>query len=265
MHHSFQGLILDLDGTVYRGEHAVEGAPEFLRRLKDEGVPFVFATNRANRSAATIARTLRGYGLECSAQDVVTAATATADFLRPVGTVFVIGESALRQAMSEAGFEESDENPDYVVVGLDCGLTYQKLNTAVRSVLAGSKLVATNPDLIINAGDGFFDIGNGSIVAAITAATRCEPLVIGKPHAPLLEAALAKLGLQRDRVLVVGDNLATDIAGGHRAGFPTALIFTGVSQPSDVELSDVRPDFQVHDYEELAGIVLSGAREKALT
>ena len=253
-----QGLILDLDGTVYRGEHAVEGAPEFLRRLRDEGMPFVFATNRANRSPETIAHLLRGYGLDCSPDDVVTAATATADSLRPVGTVFVIGEQALRQAMAEAGFEESDENPDYVVVGLDRDLTYQKLNTAVRSVLAGSKLVATNPDLIINAGDGLFDIGNGSIVAAITTATGCEPLVIGKPHAPLLEAALAKLNMEREGVLVVGDNLATDIAGGGRAGFPTAVIFTGVSEPADVARSKVRPDFQVRDYEELAGVVFTG-------
>lgn len=253
------GLILDLDGTVYRGESPVEGAPEFIRRLKAEGMPYLFATNRANRAPETIAAKLRGYGLDCSADQVMTAATATALYLKPKGTFFAVGEDALRQALSEAGFEETGERPDYVVVGLDHGLTYQKLNTAVRAVLGGAKFVATNPDLLIQVGPDTFDIGNGSIVAAIAAATGREPLVIGKPHAPLLEASLERLRLPRESVLVVGDNLETDIEGGRRAGFRTAALFTGISKPSDVERLGIRPDYQASGYDELAEIVFSRA------
>lgn len=254
---NIEGLILDLDGTVYRGAHPVEGAPEFIRRLKEEGIAFLFATNRANRTPETIAGMLRGYGLECDVSDVMTAATATALYLRPKGTVFVVGEDPLRQALTGAGFEETADAPDYVVVGLDHGLTYEKLNTAVRAILRGSRFVATNPDLLIKVGPDAFDIGNGAIVAAIAAATGEEPLVIGKPHAPLLEASLERLRLPRERVLVVGDNLETDIEGGRRAGFRTAAIFTGISSPSDVERLGIRPDFQVSGYDELAEIVFS--------
>jgi 4-nitrophenyl phosphatase len=274
------GLILDLDGTVYHGESPVEGAPEFIRRLKREGVRYLFATNRANRAPETIAATLRGFGLDCSADQVVTAATATALYLQksppspqgalqksppspqgalqPKGTFFAVGEAALRQALTGAGFEETTgERADYVVVGLDQGLTYQKLNTAVRAILAGAKFVATNPDLLIKVGPDTFDIGNGSIVAAIAAATGAEPLVIGKPHPPLLEASLERLGLPRESVLVVGDNLETDVEGGRRAGIRTAAIFTGISKPSDVERLGIRPDYQVSGYDELAEIVFS--------
>lgn len=256
---NIEGLILDLDGTVYRGDHPVEGAPEFIHRLKEEGVAFLFATNRANRTPETIAGMLRGFGLDCAASDVMTAATATALYLRPKGTVFVVGEDPLRQALTGAGFEETDDVPDYVVVGLDHGLTYRTLNSAVRWVLRGSRFVATNPDLLIKVGPDDYDVGNGAVVAAIAAATGEEPLVIGKPHAPLLEASLERLGLARERVLVVGDNLETDVEGGRRAGFRTAAIFTGISRPADVERLGIRPDFQVSGYGELAEIVFPRA------
>lgn len=256
----FQGVILDLDGTVYRGERPVAGAPEFIRRARREGVAVLFATNRANRAPETIARMLRGYGLECSAADVLTAATATAEYLRPVGTVFVVGEEPLRQALAGAGFAEDPADPDYVVVGLDRGLSYDKLNTAVRAILRRSRFVATNPDLLVSAADGSKDIGNGAVVAAIAAATGIEPLVVGKPHAPLFEAALARLGLAKEQVLVVGDNLATDVAGGLRAGLRTAAIYTGISRPEDVARLGIEPDFQAAGYREAEKIVFGGAR-----
>jgi 4-nitrophenyl phosphatase len=250
------GLILDLDGTVYRGEEPVAGAPEFIRRLRREGVPFVYATNRANRAPEEIAARLSGYGIDSDPREVVTAALATALYLRPVGSVFVIGEAPLRQALAGAGFAEVAEDPDYVVVGLDRGVDYDKLNRAVHAIRRRARYVATNPDLLIDAGGGEEDIGNGTILAAITAATGVEPLVIGKPHAPLFEIALARLGVppeRREHVLVVGDNLDTDVRGGIRAGLRTAWMTTGVAQPDAGR--GVRPDFRVNGYEELARLV----------
>jgi len=250
------GLIFDLDGTVYRGDEPVAGAPELIRRLQSAGVPFVYATNRANRTPEEIAARLHGYGIDCDPHDVVTAALATALYLRPVGSVFVIGEEPLRQALTDAGFALAADDPDYVVVGLDRGVDYDKLNRAVRAIRRRARYVATNPDLLVDAGGGEKDIGNGTILAALTAASGVEPLVIGKPHAPLFEIALARLGVARDRwgdVLVVGDNLETDIRGGLRLGLRTAWITTGVSPPGDGH--DVRPDYRVDGYDELARIV----------
>lgn len=260
---SIDAVIFDLDGTVYHDDQPVEGAPELIRRLKDDGFPHLFATNRANRTPETIARMLRGYGLECSADDVVTASTATASYLEPKGTVFIIGEDALRQALVGAGFVEVNYDPDYVVVGLDRGLTYAKLNIAARSIRHGAQFVATNPDLLVNANDGEKDIGNGVIVGALALATGQQPLVIGKPHAPLFDAALERLrsnsglDLSPDRVLAVGDNIKTDIEGGIRGGFKTALIFTGISEPADVDGMEVKPDYQIDGYEDLTKILYS--------
>lgn len=254
------GLILDLDGTVYRGDEPVAGAPELIGRLRREGVPFVYATNRANRTPEEIAARLRGYGIACAPGDVMTAALATALYLRPVGSAFVIGERPLRQALADAGFTEDAGDPDYVVVGLDRGVDYDKLNRAVRAIRRRARYVATNPDLLFDAGGGEKDIGNGTILAAITAASGVEPLVIGKPHPPLFEIALARLGVARERwrnVLVVGDNLETDIRGGIRAGLRTAWFTAGVSPPGGGV--DVRPDWCVDGYEELERIVFGSA------
>jgi 4-nitrophenyl phosphatase len=131
-------------------------------------------------------------------------------------------------AMRDAGLVVTDERPDYVVQGLDRQFTYEKLKQAVRHILSGAESVLTNPDLLLPTENGL-NPGAGSIAAAIEAASGRKPVLIGKPSKIIMDYAIERIGLPATDIWVVGDNLATDIAGGVAAGCKTALILTGVT------------------------------------
>lgn len=265
----FAGVLLDLDGTVYRGVETVPGAARFVERLRAAGVPYLFLTNSASRTPERIAETLREFhGIPCAPSDVMTSALATARALEP-GLVHVVGEEGLRRALREAGFqEESRENgvPRYVVVGLDRKIDYRKLDLAARYVRRGALLVATNPDCTVATENGDERIGNGALVAAIEAGSRSRAMVVGKPSRIIFEIALDALGLDApEKVLMVGDNLRTDIAGGNGAGLRTALLLTGVetaetARAEEMRLEETRtdrrpPDWTLAGYAELEELV----------
>ena len=254
-----RGVLLDLDGTVYRGNHAVPGAARFIELLRRRRVPYLYVTNRASRTLERIRSQLVGYGLPCETSEILTTAEATADWLGE-GSVYMIGEEGLEQALTSRGFmltndhPEASQQPDYVVVGLDEHLTYAKLARATRHILAGARFVGTNPDVAVNVDAGVTP-GAGATLAALTAATSVEPTVIGKPEPIMIEIALERLELPNDEVVMVGDNLETDIRGGAAAGLPTALILTGISTERDLQDSDVEPTWVAKDYEELAELL----------
>ena len=246
-----QGVLLDLDGTVYHGSEAVPGAIDFIERLGPRGVRHLFVTNRSSRSPRVVCDQLRGYGVPCEPHQVLTTAEATADWLGAGRTVYCIGEQGLTEALGAGGCRLTPgEMPDDVVVGLDTQLTYAKLATATRAIRAGARFIGTNPDKMINTEHGIAP-GTGAALAALTAATGVEPIVIGKPEPILIDVALRRLGLPRETVVMIGDNLETDIAGGDRAGLRTAWILTGVSDARDLRAEDPQPTWIARDYPEL--------------
>ncbi len=251
-----QALLLDLDGTVYRGSEAVPGAIHFIANLADRGVRHLFVTNRSSRAPEVVCDQLRGYGISCEPEQVLTSAEATADWIGS-GTVYCIGEDGLTTALTNRGLRLiqpqplDDQHVDYVAVGLDRDVTYSKLAAASQYILAGATFVGTNPDKALNTESGIVP-GTGSILAALSAATGVEPVIIGKPETTLIEVALQRLGLTAKDVVMIGDNLETDIRGGVNAGLRTALVLTGISTEQDLEHSDVEPTWVASGYEELA-------------
>ncbi len=139
-----RGFIFDLDGTVYRGERAIPGAVEFLVELGRRGLPFVFATNRANRTPMEVAAQLCSMGIVCRPEQILTSALATAEALRP-GRAYIIGQQALIDALARNGIEETRGEPDYVIVGFDETLTYRKLAEACRWLSRGPALYSDEP------------------------------------------------------------------------------------------------------------------------
>lgn len=248
-----RGVILDLDGTVYLGQAEVPGASAFVARCHAAGIRCLFVTNRANRTPAEVAEQLRGFGMPCGPADVLTSAQATARVLPP-GRAFCIGEAALLQALTEAGFTICEERPDYVIVGLDRTFTYEKLARACSLIGAGARFVATNPDRALKLATGVMP-GTGAIVAAVEAGSGQAPLVIGKPGRLIMDMALAVLGTRPEETLVVGDNLVTDIPAGAAAGMPTALILTGVSRREDLPAAPVAPNWVVAGFDELWTVI----------
>ncbi|GGG88083.1 TIGR01457 family HAD-type hydrolase [Paenibacillus radicis (ex Gao et al. 2016)] len=234
---AMNGLLLDLDGTLYHGTRRIEGADRLIRFLKEQELPYRFVTNNSSATPEAVADRLLAMGIEATAGDVCTSAQGAAGHiaqLKPGASVFVVGEAGLRQAVEEAGLQLTEEQPDFVLQGIDRGLTYERLAVAVRHILNGAKYVLTNPDLLLPTENGLMP-GAGSIGAMLKAAGGQEPILIGKPSPILMDYSLDKLGLTADQTWVVGDNLATDIAAGRASGCGTALVLTGLTTADNFE------------------------------
>jgi 4-nitrophenyl phosphatase len=178
----------------------------------------------------------RGFGVELEARQIVTSGEATADALATAlpgrGAVFVVGERGIVHALTGRGFnvvtDPKDERPvAAVVVGLDREFTYAQLHTAAAMIRQGSLFYGTNPDRTFPMPDGLVP-GAGALLAAIEAASGRQPVVVGKPSPLLFEIAAGRMDIPAASILVVGDRLETDIAGGQAFGARTALVLTGV-------------------------------------
>lgn len=234
----YDALLCDLDGVVYAGAGAIDGATEALDRLASVGVALGYITNNASRSSEQVAAHLRELGAPATPEQVFGSARAGAELLalhaEPGAKVLVTGSATLAREVQERGFVvvgSSKDKPAAVIQGFDPIIGWVDLAEASYAVAAGAVWVATNTDLTIPRAEGIAP-GNGSLVAAVSAATGRQPLVAGKPEAPMFEAAARQLGASRP--LVVGDRLDTDILGGNNAGMDTAVVLTGVDTVASI-------------------------------
>ncbi len=232
-------MLIDLDGTLFRGGQVIPGALDFMSYLHRERMPYLYFTNNSTRTAKEVARHLEGMGFVADADHVYTSSMAMADYVRQkddITRAFVLGEEGLLDPISRVLpviTEEKDlaldqtANGYAVIVGLDRFVTYSKLRAATRLVLAGSVFLGTNADLVLPDDVGMAP-GTGSFLALLESATGKQPEVIGKPNARFVESACRRLGVLPQEVVVIGDNPATDIAAGEAAGSFTVLVSTGV-------------------------------------
>ncbi|MDZ4354549.1 MAG: HAD-IIA family hydrolase [Arthrobacter sp.] len=254
---AFDALLADLDGVVYAGPHAIPGAVESLRRLAGIGVGLGYVTNNASRTPAQVAQHLRDLGAPAEDHQVVSSSQAAGELLAsllPAGArVLVTGGDSLAQEIELAGLvpvRSESEQPVAVVQGFHPDLGWKDLAEAAYVVAGGALWVATNTDMSIPQARGMAP-GNGTLVAAVAAATGQRPLVAGKPEAPLFHAAAKRLAA--DRPLVVGDRLDTDILGGNRAGFATVAVLTGVDTRESIlaARTQERPGYLISDLTDL--------------
>ncbi|MFB3216045.1 HAD family hydrolase, partial [Staphylococcus pseudintermedius] len=163
---AYKGYLIDLDGTMYKGNQKIEGASEFIDYLNENQIPHLYVTNNSTKAPVDVVEKLTTMAIDAKPQEVITSAMATADYIhgeKPGATVFMIGGSGLATALEEAGLQlENDINVDYVVVGLDEAITYEKLTTATLAVQNGATFISTNPDPSIPKEQGFLP-GNGSL------------------------------------------------------------------------------------------------------
>ena len=235
-------LICDLDGVLYRGTRAIAGARHSLERLEREGIEVLFVTNNSTKTRREAADHIRGRsGYMATEQQVLTSGDATATLLREthISAVFVLGESALEQTLREHGLTVTADPSaaEVVVVGLDRGLTYQKLSTAMEAVNRGAILYATNTDAAFPSSEGL-QPGAGSLVAAVETGTGVDAIVCGKPNEPMRRLIRERVGERL--VVVLGDRLETDVALGVEEGWASILVQTGVTrwsgESSDTDL-----------------------------
>lgn len=250
----FQGFIFDLDGVIWSGEKLIPCADEAIKQLRKQGKTILFLTNNASKSRGVYAEKLSGFGINVSVGEIVTSGHVTAEYLTEKfgdSKIFVIGMNGLREELKLSGHSIVLEDPDFVVVGMDESFTYEKLNKVFDFIHYGNaRLIAANDDRVAVRGEKLVPVA-GSILASIEHATGVKARVCGKPYEPMIDFVLGKIGLPKNKVLMVGDNLDTDIAFGQRAGVKTALVLTGIHSRADARKSRVKPDYIINNLGEL--------------
>ena len=248
------GFLVDMDGVIYRGSELIPGAKDFIERLLEEHVPFLFLTNNSQRTRRDVAIKLTRMGIDITERHVFTCAMATARFLakqKPHGTAYVIGEGGLLQALHENGYAVVDKSPDYVVVGEARTITLEMLERAVDLILGGAKLIGTNLDPNCPTSTGTRP-GCGATLAYLEAATGKKAFSLGKPSPVMLRMARKELALTTSQTIMIGDTMETDILGGVQMGYRTVLVLSGGTQRSDLQNFAYCPGLVLRSVAELA-------------
>jgi glycerol 3-phosphatase-2 len=250
--------VLDLDGVVYVGPDAVEGAPEALNRAQSGGMPLAFVTNNAARPPRVVGEQLRGLGVDARDEDVVTSAQAAArllaDQLQAGSKVFLLGAEGLELALRERDLEpvvEPSGDVAAVVQGYGPELVWRQVIQGAILVRSGLPWVASNTDMTIPTADGVGP-GNGALVRLVAEYAQREPQVAGKPMSPLFEETITRVG--GEHPLVIGDRLDTDIEGAVNMGWDSLLVMTGVTGLEELvgARKDQRPTYIAPDLAALA-------------
>ncbi|MEV6141120.1 HAD hydrolase-like protein [Streptomyces sp. NPDC051992] len=239
LNEAYDTALLDLDGVVYAGGHAIVHAVDSLRAARDGGMHLAYVTNNALRTPAAVAGHLTELGVPAEPADVITSAQAVARLMAdqlPAGArVLVVGGEGLRVALRERGLvpvESADDEPVAVAQGYGGpDMVWGRFAEAAYAIARGVPWFASNTDLTIPSARGIAP-GNGAAVEVVRIATGAEPQVAGKPLPPMHRETVLRTGARRP--LVVGDRLDTDIEGAFNGGVDSLLVLTGVTDAAQL-------------------------------
>jgi 4-nitrophenyl phosphatase len=238
-------LIIDMDGVLWRGDEPMPALGRFFAFLKEREISFILATNNSSRTPEQYVDKLARFGVDVPVETILTSALVSAAYLADVAPsgarVYVIGEEGIQQALLERGFVLDEETAEYVVVGWDRNLTWEKLATASLLVHDGADFVGTNPDVTYPTERGPVP-GNGALLAAVETATGVKPVVTGKPEPRMYQEALRRMDATPETTAMIGDRLDTDMAGASHARLSTVLVLSGIATEEDVAAASGGPD-----------------------
>ncbi|MFC4245804.1 HAD-IIA family hydrolase [Natribaculum luteum] len=256
----YEAAILDVDGTIVRGDRLLPGATEGLRALEDAGLSWLLFSNNPTRSPDHYRKRLAEHGIDVDLEHVLTSATVTAEYLaanHDDDAVYLVGEDRLESILEETGLEVTTDPTEATLVlgSIDRGFTYERLRSALETLEGDVPFYGTDPDVTIPTDDGAIP-GSGAILAAMEAVAGRKPdAVFGKPSSVAASAATTRLGASAEDTLVVGDRLDTDVELGTRAGMTTAVVLTGVTTRADLERSAVEPDYVLDSLAEVDSLL----------
>ena len=236
-----RAYLIDMDGVIYRENHLIPGAADFVDALLAAGTPFLFLTNNSAPTPEDLAVRLRHLGIEgVSPRQFYTSALNTVDFMNethPNCTAFVLGEGGLLAALHEKKIANDSINPSYVVVG-EGGVSTEKLTKAHECIERGARLLATNPDNWCPVGSERTRPGAGATAAFLEASTGKPAYYLGKPNGFMFNRACRKLAelsfSAPEEIVMIGDTMETDIRGAFEAGLNSYLVLTGSTQLSNL-------------------------------
>ncbi|MDG6985327.1 MAG: HAD-IIA family hydrolase [Nitrososphaerota archaeon] len=228
-------FLFDLDGVFYKGkESRVKiGGTRAVEQIRSKGRALFILTNNSTDSAETVFQRLQEFDVPVREDEVLTSGLLTAEYLRerdgPV-SYFLVGEEGLEHEMARCGHTRTEgDEADFVVVGLDRKITYDKLDQAARVARKGARIVATHSSRLYMYKTGPA-MATGPLVKAIEYASSKRATVIGKPSTLMFRIALERAGCSRSEAVMVGDQVDTDIAGAAKAGIDAILVASGVDK-----------------------------------
>jgi NagD protein len=244
-------VVLDMDGTLYKGARLFTQTTPFLERLRSLEIGYTFLTNNTSHSKADYVEKLRKLGIEARESEIYTPAESAMAHLRGnlprANALAILGTPSLEQEFANAGFAVSWDTPDAVIVGFDTTLTYERLCRAAYWISKGLPYLATHPDFVCPTDEATILVDCGSICACLNAATGRQPIVFGKPNPSILLELRDRLHLDSDQMIMVGDRIYTDMKMAQEAGVPAALVLTGEATEAQAAALSRQPDLIVDD------------------
>ncbi|MEI6101631.1 MAG: HAD-IIA family hydrolase [Eubacteriales bacterium] len=248
-----KGFICDMDGVLYHGNTLLPGVREFHDWLTEHDKKYIFLTNSSERSPRELQQKLDRLGLDVDESHFYTSALATAKFLKsqcPEGSVYVIGEPGLLNALYDVGFTMNNVNPDYVVVGETRALNYEMIEHATILVQNGAQLIGTNPDITAPTEKGIIP-ATRALISPIEMASGRKAYFLGKPNPLMMRIGLSMLGVENEDACIVGDRMDTDIIAGIESEIDTILVLSGVTDIDGIQKYPYRPKYVLHGVGEI--------------
>lgn len=228
-----------MDGTLYRGSEPLPYAAEWIARLNLTGVKYLLCTNCPMHSPDTLVSRLHSMGIETTPEHILTSGMALKSIYPSGGEITLLGSPMYQHWLEQNGFEIA-EKASVAVVGYNPGMRYEDLKRICFAIQSGAAFILTNEDDVIPEGKTMVP-HTGAIGAAVSFATGAVPTVLGKPHRPMMEAALKILGCRAEDTTVFGDRMDMDIGFANKYGAGSALLLTGITTAEMVSISSVKP------------------------
>ncbi len=243
MTHSIKGLLIDLDGVIYNDNRIIAGSVDTIHQLRQKNIPFRFITNTTMKCRDTLREKLNQFGIDAKANEIFSAAYAAAKYVSQFPGAkchLLLKDDAKKEFI---GLASEEEHVDFVVAGdLGDAVTFDLLNNAFIRLMNGAKLVALQKNRFWLSDRGY-TLDAGAFVALLEYASNQEAILIGKPEPKFFELALLDLSLPPENILMIGDDIESDIGGSAQLNIHTCMVQTGKFRQQDVDRSQVKPDY----------------------
>lgn len=254
-----QLFMLDMDGTIYHENELIDGATDFFRLLEQQKKKYVFMTNNSSKNRSSYVQKLTKLGIKATEDDIASSVNAMVLYLKKSknnAKIYLIGTESFKEELVNEGFcvvptDYRDSDVDYVVLGYDTELNYEKITGGCYYISRGYEYIATNCDLKCPVKDNKFVPDCGAIAQMLERATDRLPMFLGKPERTIVDYVSGKMGIPIENIACVGDRLYTDIAVGINAGTTTICVLTGEATREEIVTSKFKPDYCFPSLKEL--------------
>jgi len=250
---SIKLAFIDLDGTIYLGDNLINNADKFINLLRANNIYFYFLSNNSSKSKKDYVMKLANLGIMVSEENIILSTDGLIDYLKEknVKKVYTIGTEAMKEQIRNSGIIPDSEDPEFVVLGYDTEITYEKLKKGAIFLQKGINLLATHCDKVCPSPEGFLpDVG--AFLALFETATSKKPLkIFGKPNIEMIDSYIKRHKVSPSEVVIIGDRIYTDMQLAKNIGSKFILVLSGETKLEDVFQLSISPDLIIKNVGEL--------------